>query len=129
MASMAKQRKSPEWRSIKVRADVYERLCAKLPASGSDTTRLVTNTFCDIKSHPGCGATRLTVQERAALRAYIGQLGYRGAVRELGVARGTLTTAVLGGAMRNSTAFLLRARVLAAQSTPPEPQPTSDTPP
>ena len=75
------------------------------------------------KSHPGCGATRLTVQERAALRAYIGQLGYRGAVRELGVARGTLTTAVLGGAMRNSTAFLLRARVLAAQSTPPEPQP------
>ena len=82
-----------------------------------------------IRNHPGCGATRLTVQERAALRAYIGQLGYRGAVRELGVARGTLTTAVLGGAMRNSTAFLLRARVLAAQSTPPEPHPTSATPP
>ena len=29
MAGMTKKRKSPEWRSIKVRADVYERLCAK----------------------------------------------------------------------------------------------------
>jgi len=29
MASMAKQRKATKWRSIKVRADVYERLRAK----------------------------------------------------------------------------------------------------
>lgn len=78
--------------------------------------------FCNYQSNLGRGAARLNVTERAALREYLARLGYREAVRVLGIGRGTLTSAVLGGTMRNGTAFLLRA-TLAAQSAPTEPQP------
>jgi hypothetical protein len=80
------------------------------------------STFLNTQSRLGRGAARLNFAERAALRAYLARLGYREAVRTLGVGRSTLTAAVLGGSMRNSTAFLLRA-ALAGQSTQPEVQP------
>lgn len=81
--------------------------------------------FCNYQSALGRGAARLNSTERAALRAYIARLGYREAVRVLGIGRGTLTVAVLGGTMRNSTAFLLRAALggQSTQSTPSEPTP------
>jgi len=74
------------------------------------------------QSNVGRGAARLSVTERAALRAYLVRVGYSEVMRTLGLGRGTLTTAVLGGTMRNGTAFLLRS-ALTAQSTPSEPLP------
>lgn len=72
------------------------------------------STFIHAQNNIGRGAARLNVTERAALRGYLGRLGYREAVRTLGVGRSTLTVACLGGTMRNATAFLLRS-ALAAQ--------------
>lgn len=68
----------------------------------------------------GTGTVRLTDGERTALREYLCRVGYRAGSRALGIARGTVTVAALGGTLRPGTACLLR---MALASVVEEPRP------
>jgi hypothetical protein len=66
------------------------------------------------------GTVTLTEAERDALRRFLAGQGWRAGSRALGLSRGTVTTAALGGTMRPSTAVAIRLAlgVLIAQQEP-----------
>lgn len=75
------------------------------------------------KRAPGAGTAVLSADERVALQVYLRGVGIRSGAREMQLARQTLRTALLGGAMlRPSTATVIRMFLALANSAKREGQ-------